>query len=90
MDAESVCKTLKTFNLTTTNATLMKLTTILYLHENVNRKPLRVRNSVFWRNDCELLDDIKNRQICHALPSIASLGKFLYKFHEKPPKRGPK
>ena len=35
MDAESVRKTLKTFNLTTTNAILMKLTTIMYLHESV-------------------------------------------------------
>ena len=50
MDAESVRKTLKTFNLTTKNAILMKLTTIMYLHESVNRKPLRARNSVFCRN----------------------------------------
>ena len=50
MDAESVRKTLKTFNLTTTNAFLMKLTKIMYLHESVNRKPLRARNSVFLRN----------------------------------------
>ena len=33
MDAESVQKTLKIFNLTTTNAMLIKLTTIVYLHE---------------------------------------------------------
>ena len=46
MDAESGRKTLKTFNLTTTNAIIMKLTTIMYLHESVNQKPLRVRNSV--------------------------------------------
>ena len=32
MDAESVRKTLKAFNLTTTNAILMKLTAIMYLH----------------------------------------------------------
>ena len=43
-NAESVRKTLKTFNFTTTNAILMKLTTIIYLHEGVNRKPLRARN----------------------------------------------
>ena len=85
MRAESTCKTLKTFNLTTTNAILMKLTTIMYLQESVNRKPLRARNSVFG-----FLDYIKNRHICHALPFIASLVKFLYKFHEKPPKIGPK
>ena len=36
MDAKSVRKTLKTFNLTTTNAILMKLTTIMDLHESVN------------------------------------------------------
>ena len=46
MDVESIRKTLKTFNLTTT-AILMQLTTIMYLDESVNRKPLRVRNSVF-------------------------------------------
>ena len=50
MDAESVRKTLEIFNLTTTNATLMKLTTIMYLHESVNRKTLTVRNSFFWLN----------------------------------------
>ena len=44
MDAESVRKALKTFNLTTTTAILIKLTAIMYLHESVNRKPLRVRN----------------------------------------------
>ena len=72
MDAESVRKTLKTFNLTITNVILMKLTTIMYIHENVTRKPLRVRNLVFWRNVCEFLDSIKNRQICHALPCVGS------------------
>ena len=50
MGAETVRKTLKTFNLTTTNAILMKLTTIMYLHESVNQKPLRAKNSVFWRD----------------------------------------
>ena len=55
MDAKSVRKTLKTFNLTTTNAILMKLTTIMYLHESVNWKLLRARNSVFWRNVYESL-----------------------------------
>ena len=39
MDAESVRKTLKTFNLTIPNAILMKCTTIMYLHESVNEKP---------------------------------------------------
>ena len=59
MAAESVRKTLKTFNLTTTNAILMKLSTIImYLHESINRKPLRARNSVFWRNVYEFLDYI--------------------------------
>ena len=47
-DAASVHKTLEIFNLTATNAILMKLTTIMYLHESVNRKALRARNSVFW------------------------------------------
>ena len=44
---ESVRKTLKNFNLTTKNAIPMKLTTIMYLYECVNRKRLRARNSVF-------------------------------------------
>ena len=44
MDAESVRKTLKTFNLTTSNAIMMKLITIMYLHKSVNRK------LNFWRN----------------------------------------
>ena len=90
MDAESVRKTLKTFNSTTTNAILMKLTTIVHLHKSVNQKPLRVKNSVFWCNVYEFLDYIKNHYICHALPCVASLVKFLYKFHEKPAKIGPK
>ena len=47
MDAESVRKALKIFNLTTTNAILMKFTTIMYLHKSVNRKPLSARNSAF-------------------------------------------
>ena len=44
MDPESTHKTLKTFNVTTTNAILAKLTTMIYLHESVNRKPLRARS----------------------------------------------
>ena len=50
MDSESVWKTLQTFNLTTANAILMKLFTIIYLHGSVNRKTLKARNSAFWRN----------------------------------------
>ena len=46
VDAESVRKTLEIFNLTT-NAILMKLTTIMYLNESVNRKVLCARNSFF-------------------------------------------
>ena len=74
MDAESTRKTLKTFDLTTTNAILMKLTTIIYLYGSVSRKPLR--NSVFWHNFYEFLDYIKNHHICHALSFIVSLVKF--------------
>ena len=44
LNAESVRKTLEIFNLTTTNAILMKLTTIMYLYESVNQKALRARN----------------------------------------------
>ena len=28
----------------------MKLTTIMYLHESINRKTVRARNSFFWLN----------------------------------------
>ena len=47
VDAESARKTLKNFNLATTNTILLKLTTIMYLHESVNRKALIARNSDF-------------------------------------------
>ena len=47
VDAESVRKILETFNLKITNAILMKLTTIMYLHESVDPKALRARNSFF-------------------------------------------
>ena len=67
MDDESIRKTLKTFNLTTTNAILMKLITIVYLDKNAKRKPLRSRYSFFY----QFLDYIKNNHICHALPCIA-------------------
>ena len=81
-----VRKTLKTFNLTITNDIVMKLTTIMYLHESVNRKSFGAKISVFWRNVYEFLDYIKNCHLWHALPCVASLVKFLYKFHEKPTK----
>ena len=48
LNAESVRKTLEIFNLTTTNAILMKLTTIMYLYESVNQKALRARNLFFF------------------------------------------
>ena len=47
VDADSVRKTLEIFNSTTTDAILMKLTTIRYLHESVNQKDLRARDSFF-------------------------------------------
>ena len=50
VDAESVRKTLEIFNLTIANAILMKLTTVMYLHESVNRKALRATNAFFWLN----------------------------------------
>ena len=50
LDAESVHKTLRIFNLTNTNCRLMKLTMIMFLHERVNRKALRARNSVLCLN----------------------------------------
>ena len=42
--------------------------------------PEWARNSAFWFNFYEFLDYIKIRHICHALPYIASLVKFVYKF----------
>ena len=51
----------------------MKLTMIMYLHGSVNRKALRTRNSGFWLSFWKFLDYIKNRDICHVLPRIASL-----------------
>ena len=50
VNAESVRKILEIFNVTTTDAIPMKLTTIMYLHESVNRKALRARNIFFWLN----------------------------------------
>ena len=47
VDAESYAKFGKFFNLKLTNAILMKLTTIMYLHESVDPKALRARNSFF-------------------------------------------
>ena len=44
-DVESVRKTLDIFNLTITNPMLMKLTTIMHLHESVNQIAPRARNS---------------------------------------------
>ena len=70
----------------------MKLTMIMYIHESINQKLFRVKNSVFWLNVYEFLDYVKNRHICHALTCVASLLKFclLYKLREKLPKIGPK
>ena len=43
VEAELVHKILEMFNLATTNAILMKLATIMYLHEGVKRKALRAK-----------------------------------------------
>ena len=48
VDAASVSQNLEVFNWTITNATLMKLTTIMYLHQSVNRKGLKVKYSLFF------------------------------------------
>ena len=48
VDAKSVRKTLEVFNLTTANTVLMKLTTIMFLHQSINQKALRVRNSFLF------------------------------------------
>ena len=47
VDSESLRKILEIFNLTTTNAILMKFTTLMYLHERVNQKALSVIYSFF-------------------------------------------
>ena len=47
MNPESVCKTLKISDLKMANAILMKLTTIMYLHESVNRKPFGAKIQFF-------------------------------------------
>ena len=47
VDAELVGKTSEIFNLTTTNPMPLKLATIMYLHESVNRIARRARNSFF-------------------------------------------
>ena len=54
VDVESVHKTSEIINLTITNAILMKLTTIMYLHESVNRKLLESEIH-FWLNLIALL-----------------------------------
>ena len=84
-DAELVRKNLKIFNLTTTNTIMMKLTKIMYLHKSVNQKPLGARNSVFWLNFQELLDYIKNYDICHAFPPQTEphFGEYSIKNHPK-------
>ena len=50
VDADSVRKTLEIFNSTTLNAIPIKLTTIMYLYESVNRKAVKTRNpfSLFY------------------------------------------
>ena len=68
MDGESVSKTLE-FDINYTYAVLMKLTTIINLHESVNREALRGRNSFF------LL-------LLLLLNLIASLVKLLYKLDD--------
>ena len=68
----SIRKTLKTFNLTTTNALLMKLITIIYPpHETVSQKPLRAKNLVSWLNFQELQITLKlSRMSCITLHCI--------------------
>ena len=79
VDAESVRRTLEIFNLTTTKAILMKLTTIMSLHESVNWKALRARYSFFWLN-----------LIASLWSFFINWTTFGGVFHEKPPKVGSK
>ena len=64
LGAESVPKTLKFFNSTATSAILMKLTTIMYLLESLNRKTLRARKSFFWLNFQEYIQGLLSSQAC--------------------------
>ena len=50
VDEESVRKNYGIFNLAATSAILITLSTIMYLHESINRKTLRIRNLFFWLN----------------------------------------
>ena len=81
VDAELVCKTLEIFNLTTTNAILMKLTTIMYPHESVNWKALGAKNSFFFFGLIYLH---------HWWSFCLNWMIFVGVFHEKTPKIGSK
>ena len=64
----------------------MKLTMILYLHESVNKIPIRARSLVFLGNVYEFVDSIKNHHMCHALTFVASLVKLYTNSMKKYPK----
>ena len=70
-------KTLEIFNLKTTNAIVMKLAMIMYLHESVNQKALRVRNPFFWLN-----------LIASLVKLLYKLGDIFGSILRKPPKIG--
>ena len=64
MNAESVLKTLKILNLTTTIAILMKLTTIVYLHKIFNLiRSLRI-SSLVVSELCPETEDFKFESVC--------------------------
>ena len=81
MDAESVRKTLKFFDLTTKNSILMKLITIMYPRKTVNQNLLEPKIQFIGLIFQEYLDYIKNCHVCNALPCFASLVIFLDKLH---------
>ena len=71
MDAQSVRKTLKTFNLTTSNAIMMKLNTIIYLHKRLNRKSLRTKNSILGVMSTDFWNKLKTAAyVCITLRCI--------------------
>ena len=54
----------------------LKLTTIIYLHESVNWKALRARNSFFWLNLIAPLVKYKLDNICGSIPWKTTQNRF--------------
>ena len=57
MDAESVRKTLKIYNLTIKNAILIKLTTIMYLYEKIRASLIGRKRRRNWKTSKNELEN---------------------------------